>query len=131
MIPVSLFTASLFVLRCLAQNTFPHAYPGMPATAFGPDWQTCMFFVWVLPSLSQDSRPDFEVTSLLPNLTNTLPRSFAGNVGVNRADHPNATLFFWAFEKANGSLTGSAASTDPWIIWLNGRLESEKFQRSD
>ncbi|KAJ7840852.1 alpha/beta-hydrolase [Mycena olivaceomarginata] len=75
MIPVSLFTASLFVLRCLAQNTFPHAYPG------------CLF---------------------------------AGNVGVNRAEHPNATLFFWAFEKANGSLAGSAASTDPWIIWLNG-----------
>ncbi|KAF7368752.1 Carboxypeptidase [Mycena venus] len=100
------FTVSLFTLRCFAQslpNTFPHAYPGMPTTAFGPDWQTY-----------------FEVTGLFPNLTETLTRSFAGNVGVNRANHPNATLFFWAFEKVNGSLTGSAASTDPWIIWLNG-----------
>ncbi|KAJ7721117.1 alpha/beta-hydrolase [Mycena metata] len=74
----------------------------MPTTAFGPDWQNY-----------------FEVDGLLPNLT-TLSRSFAGNVGVNRANHPNATLFFWAFEKVNGSLTGAAASTDPWIIWLNG-----------
>ncbi|KAJ6551857.1 Alpha/Beta hydrolase protein [Mycena capillaripes] len=106
MIPVALFTASLLI-GCLAQNglpsTFPHAYPGMPTTTFGPDWQKY-----------------FEVDGLLPNLTKTTTRSFAGNVGVNRANHPNATLFFWAFEKANGSLTGSAASTDPWIIWLNG-----------
>ncbi|KAF7378053.1 Carboxypeptidase [Mycena sanguinolenta] len=106
MILACLFSLLLFLLGCEAQNgpnTFPHAYPGMPATAFGPDWQTY-----------------FEVTGLLPNLTNGLSRNFAGNVGVNRANHPNATLFFWAFEKANGSLTGSAASTDPWIIWLNG-----------
>ncbi|KAJ7240373.1 Alpha/Beta hydrolase protein [Mycena haematopus] len=107
MIPVFLFSLSLFLLGCVAQNegpnTFPHAYPGMPTTAFGPDWQTY-----------------FEVTGLPPNLTSGLSRSFAGNVGVNRVNHPNATLFFWAFEKVNGSLTGSAASTDPWIIWLNG-----------
>ncbi|KAF8217978.1 Alpha/Beta hydrolase protein [Mycena galopus ATCC 62051] len=107
MIPASLFTFSLFFLGCFAQegpNTFPHAYPGMPTTAFGPNWQTY-----------------FEVTSLLPNLTNagTLTRSFAGNVAVNRANHPNDTLFFWGFEKTNGSLTGSS-TTDPWIIWLNG-----------
>ncbi|KAJ6452243.1 alpha/beta-hydrolase [Mycena sanguinolenta] len=59
-------------------------------------------------------------TGQLPNVTGPIARSFAGNVGVNRADHPNATLFFWAFEKANGTLTGSAADTDPWMIWLNG-----------
>jgi carboxypeptidase D len=64
--------------------------------------------------------PDFEVTGQLPNVTGKIARSFAGNVGVNRADHPNATLFFWAFEKANGTLTGAAAETDPWMIWLNG-----------
>ncbi|KAJ7627947.1 alpha/beta-hydrolase [Mycena polygramma] len=75
----------------------------MPTTAFGPDWQKY-----------------FEVTAPLPNVTGPIARSFAGNVGVNRADHPNATLFFWAFEKANGTLTGSASDTDPWIIWLNG-----------
>jgi hypothetical protein len=63
---------------------------------------------------------DFEVTAALPNVTGPIARSFAGNVGVNRANHPNATLFFWAFEKANGTLTDSASDTDPWIIWLNG-----------
>ncbi|KAF7368766.1 Carboxypeptidase [Mycena venus] len=76
----------------------------MPTTDFGPDWQ-----------------PYFEVTGLFPNLTKIIPRSFAGNVGVNRAGHPNATLFFWAFEKANGSLTNDClGNDDPWIIWLNG-----------
>ncbi|KAF8192021.1 Alpha/Beta hydrolase protein [Mycena galopus ATCC 62051] len=84
---------------CLPGN----AHPGMPTTPFGPDWQNY-----------------FEVTEpLLPNATTPLTRSFAGNVGVNRAGHPNATLFFWAFEKSNGSLAFKS-STDPWIIWLNG-----------
>ncbi|KAJ7348437.1 Alpha/Beta hydrolase protein [Mycena albidolilacea] len=96
-------------LKCAAQfpvqvpNTYPHAYPGMPQTAYGPDWQNY-----------------FEVTDTLPNVTFPLARNFAGNVGVNRADHPNATLFFWGFEKLNGSLTDVASETDPWIIWLNG-----------
>lgn len=65
---------------------------------------------------------DFEVTAPLPNVTGPIARSFAGNVGVNRADHPNATLFFWAFEKENGTLTGNTSDTDPWIICLNGGL---------
>ncbi|KAJ7769354.1 alpha/beta-hydrolase [Mycena metata] len=101
--------AGVLVLQCSAQNssgppnTFPHAYPGIPKTPFGPEWQKY-----------------FEVTGALPNVTQPIARSFAGNVGVNRADHPNATLFFWAFEKANGTLTGSASNADPWIIWLNG-----------
>jgi carboxypeptidase D len=68
--------------------------------------------------------PDFEVTDKLPNITGTLPRNFAGNIPVNRAGHPNNTLFFWAFEHAskNGSLTApaDANNTDPWIIWLQG-----------
>ncbi|KAK7018465.1 Alpha/beta-hydrolase [Favolaschia claudopus] len=97
-----------FVLKGSAQgppSTFPHAYPGIPSTPFGPNWQKY-----------------FEVTDALPNVTAPIARSFAGNVGVNRADHPNATLFFWAFEKENGSLTrpASANDTDPWMIWLNG-----------
>ncbi|KAJ7479822.1 alpha/beta-hydrolase [Mycena latifolia] len=108
MLQIALVVASVFIPRCVAQSStvpssFPHAYPGMPTTPFGPDWQHY-----------------FEVTGPLPNVTGPIARSFAGNVGVNRADHPNATLFFWAFEKANGTLTGSAADTDPWIIWLNG-----------
>ncbi|KAF7290334.1 Carboxypeptidase [Mycena chlorophos] len=86
-----------------APSSFPHAYPGMPTTGYGTNWQNY-----------------FEVTSPLPNVTKPLGvRSFAGNVGVNRDGHPNATLFFWAFEKTNGSLT-AANTTDPWIIWLNG-----------
>jgi carboxypeptidase D len=67
------------------------------------------------------------VTEKLPNITGTLPalpRNFAGNIPVNRAGHPNDTLFFWAFENAgkHGSLTApaDAKNTDPWIIWLQG-----------
>lgn len=55
-------------------------------------------------------------------MTVPLTRSFAGNIPVNRAGHPNDTLFFWAFEKQNGSLTAPAnkSNDDPWIIWLQG-----------
>ncbi|KAJ6594459.1 Alpha/Beta hydrolase protein [Mycena capillaripes] len=62
----------------------------------------------------------YVVTSPLPNVTHSIARNFAGNVPVNRANHPNNTLFFWAFEKDNGSLTGPLGpSNEPWIIWLN------------
>ncbi|OSC99902.1 alpha/beta-hydrolase [Trametes coccinea BRFM310] len=88
-------------------NTFPHAWPGQPNGTFSPDWQSY-----------------FEVTQKLPNITVPLPRSFAGNIPVNRTGHPNDTLFFWAFEKqgSNGTLTApaDANNTDPWIIWLQG-----------
>ena len=68
---------------------------------------------------------DYEVKYPLPNLTHiTLPRSFAGNIPVNRAGHPNDTLFFWAFERqgSNGTLTAPAnkSNTEPWILWLQG-----------
>ncbi|CDO76988.1 hypothetical protein BN946_scf184298.g15 [Trametes cinnabarina] len=88
-------------------NTFPHAWPGQPNGTFSPEWQSY-----------------FEVTQKLPNITAPLSRSFAGNIPVNRAGHPNDTLFFWAFEKqgSNGTLTApaDANNTDPWIIWLQG-----------
>ncbi|KAI0671913.1 alpha/beta-hydrolase [Trametes maxima] len=88
-------------------NTFPHAWPGQPNGTLSPAWQSY-----------------FEVTNKLPNITGSLPRSFAGNIPVNRQGHPNDTLFFWAFEKqgANGTLTApaDANNTDPWIIWLQG-----------
>ncbi|KAI9066342.1 alpha/beta-hydrolase [Trametes sanguinea] len=88
-------------------NTFPHAWPGQPNGTFSPEWQSY-----------------FEVTQKLPNITAPLPRSFAGNIPVNRTGHPNDTLFFWAFENqgSNGSLTAPADTnnTDPWIIWLQG-----------
>ena len=66
---------------------------------------------------------DFLVKDSLPNVTFPVPRSFAGNVAVNRENHANDTLFFWAWEKVgqNGSLTAPAVNdTDPWIIWLQG-----------
>ena len=71
---------------------------------------------------------DFEVKYPVPglNLTNgtALPRSFAGNIPVDRPDHPNNTLFFWGFERqgANSTLTAPAHTnnTEPWIIWLQG-----------
>ena len=68
---------------------------------------------------------DFEVHYPLPDLGHiALPRSFAGNIPVDRPDHPNNTLFFWAFERqgTNGTLTTpeDENNTDPWIIWLQG-----------
>lgn len=68
---------------------------------------------------------DFEVKGPLPNLTDAdLPRSYAGNIPVDRIGHPNDTFFFWGFEKAgqSGSLTisASAENTDPWILWVQG-----------
>jgi len=52
----------------------------------------------------------------------TLGRNWAGSIPVNRAGRPNNTLFFWGFEKENGSLTAAAGerSDEPWGIWLNG-----------
>ncbi|TBU47608.1 alpha/beta-hydrolase [Dichomitus squalens] len=86
-------------------SSWPQDYPGKPSGDFSPEWQSY-----------------FQVTGPLPNVTWALPRSFAGNIPVNRPDHPNNTLFFWAFEHENGSLTaGADERTDvPWGIWLNG-----------
>ncbi|KLO10086.1 alpha/beta-hydrolase [Schizopora paradoxa] len=86
-------------------STFPHDYPGKPSGPFSPVWQDY-----------------FLVKDPLPNVTFPINRNFAGNIPVNRAGHPNDTLFFWAFEHARGSLTASAKedTTTPWGIWLNG-----------
>lgn len=114
-------------------NTFPHAWPGQPNGTFSPAWQQCASS-YPIPAPSPSFRSsddthahaiaDFEVTEKLPSIPSGLPRMFAGNIPVNRAGHPNDTLFFWAFEKAgaNGTLTAPADvnNTDPWIIWLQG-----------
>ncbi|KIM27100.1 hypothetical protein M408DRAFT_24847 [Serendipita vermifera MAFF 305830] len=86
-------------------STFPHAYPGMPTTPYGPDWQAY-----------------YEVTTPLPNITFPLPRAYAGSVSVDRPGHPNDTLFFVAFEREDGSLsaTDGERANEPWAVWLNG-----------
>jgi carboxypeptidase D len=65
---------------------------------------------------------DFQVTEPLPNVTFDVGRQWAGNIAVDRPGFPNDTLFFWGFEKENGSLTAAAGEreTEPWGIWLNG-----------
>lgn len=62
---------------------------------------------------------DFEVTKAMLNVTFPVPRNWAGNIPVDRPGHPNDTLFFWAFEKEDGSMTAKE-SIEPWGIWLNG-----------
>ncbi|KAI0773297.1 alpha/beta-hydrolase [Trametes elegans] len=86
-------------------SSWPHDYPGKPSTDLSPAWQDY-----------------FEVKDALPNVTWTTTRSFAGNIPVDRPGHPNNTLFFWAVEKQNGSLTRAVDenSSDPWGIWLQG-----------
>ncbi|KLO07455.1 alpha/beta-hydrolase [Schizopora paradoxa] len=101
------FSFLSFGTAALAQaiNSFPKAYPGMPSGDFSTAWQTY-----------------YEVTDPLPNISFALSRNWAGTIPVNRANHTNDTLFFWAFEKENGSLTANAGerSDEPWAIWLSG-----------
>ncbi|KAF9525355.1 Alpha/Beta hydrolase protein [Crepidotus variabilis] len=86
-------------------STYPHDYPGKPSGDYSPQWQKY-----------------FQVTDKLPNITFPMGKTYAGNLPVNRANHPNDTLFFWGFEKSPGSLTASLkpSNAEPWGIWLNG-----------
>ncbi|THH00602.1 hypothetical protein EW026_g1946 [Hermanssonia centrifuga] len=76
---------------------------------------------------------DFQVTDPLPNVTFPMGRNWAGNIPVDRPGHPNNTLFFWGFEKENGSLTAAANenSNEPWGIWLNGGQNGPLHIRND
>ncbi|TDL15660.1 alpha/beta-hydrolase [Rickenella mellea] len=96
---------ALSSVNAQVSNSFPHDYPGKPSGDYSPQWQNY-----------------FQVTDKLPNVTWDLGRNWAGNIAVNRPGHPNDTLFFWAFEKENGSLTAAANERggEPWGIWLNG-----------
>ncbi|EIN09574.1 alpha/beta-hydrolase [Punctularia strigosozonata HHB-11173 SS5] len=83
----------------------PHRYSGQPKGSYDTDWQDY-----------------FQVTDGLPNVTFDLPRNWAGNIAVKRTGHPDDSLFFWGFEKEQGSLTAAAGENNdaPWGIWLNG-----------
>ncbi|OJT06591.1 Pheromone-processing carboxypeptidase KEX1 [Trametes pubescens] len=112
-----MFTKSIYTLSLLCAasarprralpNSYPHAWPGQPEGDYSPEWQSY-----------------FEVKDLPPVIPTGLPRSFAGNLPVDRAGHKNDTLFFWGFERegGNGTLTApaDANNTDPWILWLQG-----------
>ncbi|KAJ7108885.1 Alpha/Beta hydrolase protein [Mycena crocata] len=98
---LALLAAVAVVTSDTLPSSFPHVYPGKPTGDYSPAWQKY-----------------FQVTAPLPNVTFPLPGSFAGNINVQRAGHPNNTLFFWALEHKTGSLT--TTSNDPWGIWLNG-----------
>lgn len=55
----------------------------------------------------------------LPNVTWTIGRQYAGNLPVQRGT--NISLFFWAVESQQGSLTAPAGENNaPWNIWLQG-----------
>ncbi|TBU63430.1 alpha/beta-hydrolase [Dichomitus squalens] len=89
-------------------NSYPHVWPGQPRGPLSPLWQHY-----------------FEVKGPLPNLTHArLPRSFAGNIPVDRPGHPNDTFFFWGFEREGkpGGLTAPAFphNDEPWILWVQG-----------
>ena len=81
--------------------------------------------VVILPYPFLTAIKDFQVTDQLPNVTFPINRNWAGNIPVNRPGHANDTLFFWGFEKENGSLTANAGerSDEPWGVWLNGGYE--------
>ncbi|KIM76059.1 hypothetical protein PILCRDRAFT_826709 [Piloderma croceum F 1598] len=109
---MKLFLASLIALSAIkvsaadnVTNSWPHNYTGIPPGFYSALWQNY-----------------FEVKDPLPNVSFPLDRNFAGSISVNSRQHPNNTLFFWAFEKERGSLTAPAdeGCNDSWIIWLQG-----------
>ena len=75
---------------------------------------------------ANENSKDFLVKDPLPNVTFPINRNWAGSITVNRTNQHNDTLFFWAFESKEGSLTSSANAnaTEPWALWLNGGLGS-------
>ncbi len=125
MVTTLIFGSSSLRVHAQVQSTAPLAYPGMPTTPYGPDWQYCAWYQRVCPLVPTHhaiTSPDYEVKDPLPNVTWSMPRSFAGSVSVNRENHPNNTLFFYAFEREDGSLSSADGERtgEPWVIWLNG-----------
>jgi carboxypeptidase D len=104
-------------------SSWPVEYDDQPSRPYSPAWQNCAQILQIFPSYLYRcfSELDFRVGSLL-NVDWTVGRGFAGNVDVMREGHPNNTLYFWAWEKHEGSLTAPAdpSNHEPWMIWLNG-----------
>ncbi|KAI0772159.1 Alpha/Beta hydrolase protein [Irpex lacteus] len=96
---------SVFSHNNKLDNTHPHAYKGMPTGDYSTEWQSF-----------------FKVRSDLPNVSFDVGTSYAGNIAVQRENHPNNTLFFWGFESQKDSLTAAAGEMNdkPWAIWLQG-----------
>ena len=130
-----MFTSTSLRVLAQVQTSAPFAYPDMPMTPYGPDWQPCESLQSICPLATTHHAaicPDYEVMDPLPNVTWTMPRSFAGSVSVNRDNHPNNTLFFYAFEREDGSLTAAdgGRTDEPWVIWLNGGWVTSSEQTS-
>jgi carboxypeptidase D len=135
MVAPLIFGLSSLQAHAQVQSSAPFAYPDMPTTPYGPDWQYCMRFHTscpLVPTHHAVISPDYEVKDPLPNVTWTMPRSFAGSVSVNRTNHPNNTLFFYAYEREDGSLSaaGGERTGEPWVIWLNGGWVASSQQTS-
>lgn len=71
---------------------------------------------------SSYANPDFAVNSSSLGLGFDVGNSYAGNINVQRENHPNNTLYFWGFESQSGSLTAGPGelSDRPWAVWLQG-----------
>jgi len=133
MVAPFIFGSSSLRVHAQVQNSAPFEYPGIPTAPYGPDWQSCKLFQTICPLVSTHHAvlyPDYEVKDPLPNVTWALPRSFAGSVSVNRGNHPNNTLFFYAFEREDGSISAADGerTEEPWVIWLNGGWVSSSQQ---
>jgi carboxypeptidase D len=105
-------------------SSSPNVYNGMPSGDYDTGWQQCKCARNTSAKTVRriHTCSDFRVTEKLPGIDFDLGNHYAGNIAVQRPNHPNNTLFFWAFEHQNGSLTAPSGQNDdaPWAIWLQG-----------
>ncbi|KAI0344379.1 alpha beta-hydrolase [Trametopsis cervina] len=106
--PLMALVVAVLSLRVGAKSlpdSYPHIYPEIPSEDYSTKWQSY-----------------FAVNSSSLGLGFDVGNSYAGNINVQRENHPNNTLYFWGFESQNGSLTaGPGELADrPWAVWLQG-----------